>query len=121
MRIFSIFINDADIFNNLLIHKAFEDFSNPAGYPAEDFVLVTLNTLTKLAAATLVDIPSQVSLLLNYLKNDARWKVKLKALEHLYDLAKPGAHLWPPGSVEELIEYILETEQKRILIPALSE
>lgn len=30
-------------------------------YPAEDFVLVTLNTLTELAAATLVDIPSQVN------------------------------------------------------------
>lgn len=29
-------------------------------YPAQDFVLVTLNTLTKLAATTLVDIPSQV-------------------------------------------------------------
>lgn len=30
-------------------------------YPAQDFVLVTLNTLTKLAATTLVDIPSQVN------------------------------------------------------------
>lgn len=29
-------------------------------YPAQDFVLVTLNTLTELAAATLVDVPSQV-------------------------------------------------------------
>ena len=30
-------------------------------YPAHDFVLVTLKTLTQLAAATLVDIPEQVS------------------------------------------------------------
>lgn len=30
-------------------------------YPAQDFVLVTLNTLTQLAAATLVDIPAQVT------------------------------------------------------------
>jgi integrator complex subunit 7 len=29
-------------------------------YPAQDFVLVTLNTLTQLATATLVDVPSQV-------------------------------------------------------------
>lgn len=29
-------------------------------YPSEDFVLVTLNTLTQLATATLVDIPNQV-------------------------------------------------------------
>lgn len=29
-------------------------------YPAQDFVLVTLKTLTQLATATLVDVPSQV-------------------------------------------------------------
>jgi integrator complex subunit 7 len=29
-------------------------------YPAEEFVLVTLNSLTQLASATLVDIPNQV-------------------------------------------------------------
>lgn len=90
------------------------------GYPAQEFVLVTLNALTKLAAATLVDIPSQVNLLLNYLKNDPRWEIKIKALEHLYELAKPGAHLWPPGSVEDIIDYVLNSNQKRILSPALS-
>nr|CAH7751876.1 unnamed protein product [Callosobruchus chinensis] len=89
------------------------------GYPAQEFVLVTLNTLTKLAAATLVDIPSQVNLLLKYLKNDPRREIKLKALEHLYELAKPGAHLWPPGSVEEIIEYVLNDKQKRLVVPAL--
>lgn len=30
-------------------------------YPTQEFVLVILNTLTQLAAATLVDIPNQVS------------------------------------------------------------
>lgn len=30
-------------------------------YPSQDFVLVTLNTLTQLAATTLVDIPKQVN------------------------------------------------------------
>ncbi|CAH1119366.1 unnamed protein product [Phaedon cochleariae] len=89
------------------------------GYPAQEFVLVTLNTLTKLAATTLVDIPSQVNLLINYLKNDARWEIKLKALQHLYELAKPGAHLWPPGSVENIIEYVLNSNKKKILRPAL--
>lgn len=29
-------------------------------YPAQDFVLVTLKTLTQLATATLADIPNQV-------------------------------------------------------------
>ncbi|KAG5874925.1 hypothetical protein JTB14_019593 [Gonioctena quinquepunctata] len=89
------------------------------GYPSQDFVLVTLNTLTKLAATTLVDIPSQVNLLLNYLKHDPRWEVKSKALQHLYELAKPGAHLWPAGSVEDLIDYVLNSDQKKVLIPAL--
>ncbi|XP_050514546.1 integrator complex subunit 7 isoform X1 [Diabrotica virgifera virgifera] len=89
------------------------------GYPAQEFVLVTLNALTKLAAATLVDIPSQVNLLLNYLKNDPRWEIKLKALEHLYELAKPGAHLWPPGAVEEIINYALNSNKKKILSPSL--
>lgn len=36
-------------------------------YPAQDFVLVTLNTLTKLAVATIVDIPNQVNCIRNYL------------------------------------------------------
>ncbi|KAJ8960602.1 hypothetical protein NQ318_013893 [Aromia moschata] len=89
------------------------------GYPAQDFVLVTLNTLTKLAAATLVDIPSQVNLLLNYLKNDPRWEIKSKALVDLYDLAKPGAHLWPPGAIDDIIDFVLKTKQTRILTPAL--
>lgn len=90
-----------------------------SGYPAQDFVLVTLNTLTKLAAATLVDIPSQVHLLLNYLKNDPRWEVKLKALEHLYELAKPGAHLWPTGAIDDIVDFVLNTKQTKILTPAL--
>ncbi|XP_018575936.1 integrator complex subunit 7 [Anoplophora glabripennis] len=89
------------------------------GYPAQDFVLVTLNTLTKLAAATLVDIPSQVNLLLSYLKNDPRWEVKLKALEHLYELAKPGAHLWPSGAIDDIVDFVLNTKQTKILTPAL--
>ncbi|CAG9865045.1 unnamed protein product [Phyllotreta striolata] len=89
------------------------------GYPAQEFVLVTLMALTKLASATLVDIPSQVNLLLNYLKEDPRWEVKSKALEHLYELAGPGAHLWPPGSIDNIIEFVLQSKHKRILSPAL--
>lgn len=89
------------------------------GYPAQEFVLVTLNTLTKLAAATLVDIPSQVNLLLDYMKNDARRQVKLESLKHLYHLAKPGAHLWPPKALEELIDYILNINDKALLTSGL--
>ncbi|KAF7282000.1 hypothetical protein GWI33_003665 [Rhynchophorus ferrugineus] len=88
-------------------------------YPAQDFVLVILNTLTKLAATTLVDIPNQVLLLLKYLKNDPRWEVKSKALQHLYELAKPGAHLWPPGAADDLIDYVFNTKWNKILMPGL--
>lgn len=88
-------------------------------YPAQDFVLVTLNTLTKLAATTLVDIPSQVTLLLKYLKNDPRWEVKSKALQHLYELAKPGAHIWPQGAVDDFIDYVSATNRNKILMPGL--
>lgn len=91
------------------------------GYPAQEFVLVTLSTLTQLAAATLVDIPSQVNLLLEYMKNDTRRQVKLESLKHLYHLAKPGAHLWPPKALEEFIDYVLNMNDKRLLYSGLRE
>uniref|UniRef100_A0A0A9W714 Integrator complex subunit 7 n=2 Tax=Lygus hesperus TaxID=30085 RepID=A0A0A9W714_LYGHE len=74
-----------------------------AKYPAKDFVITTLNTLTKLAAATLVDIPSQVELLLHYLMNDNRWSVKKASLLGLHQMAKVGPHLWPAHCVTEAI------------------
>lgn len=60
-----------------------------------------------------------MNLLLGYLKNDPRWEVKLKALEHLYELAKPGAHLWPPGAIDDIVDFVLSTKQTKILTPAL--
>jgi integrator complex subunit 7 len=88
-------------------------------YPAQDFVLVTLNTLTQLATATLVDVPSQVNLLLKYLRNDPRWEVKSKCLQFLYQLAKPGAHLWPPGATDNIIDFTLHAHQPKVLTLAL--
>ncbi|XP_071449800.1 integrator complex subunit 7 [Hetaerina americana] len=91
-------------------------------YPAEEFVLVTLNALTQLASATLVDVPVQVSLLLKHLSMDPRGAVGTAALGGLLQLSggnegggsstvpkadggsKEGslAHLWPDGAVGEL-------------------
>lgn len=88
-------------------------------YPAKEFVLVILNTLTQLASATLVDIPAQVLFLLEYLRNDPRWEIKAKALEDLRSLAKPGAHLWPQGSVDSLVEMALDTESPKFLMLTL--
>ncbi|KAG8313327.1 Integrator complex subunit 7 [Homalodisca vitripennis] len=72
-------------------------------YPAQDFVLVTLRTLTQLASATLVEIPNQVELLLDYLVNDPRREVQCCVLQCLYLLAKHGAYLWPDTSVASLV------------------
>lgn len=41
-------------------------------------------------------------------------------MHHLYELARPGAHLWPPGAVDNLIDFVLNTKHVQILTPALS-
>lgn len=84
-------------------------------YPAQDFVLVTLKTLTQLASATLVDIPSQVSLLLKYLRSDPRWEVKAQGLKNLEQLASQGGHLWPSGAVDGIVDVATNTETQKVL------
>ncbi|CAK8677491.1 unnamed protein product [Clavelina lepadiformis] len=63
-------------------------------YPAQDFVLTTLNVLTQLALHSFIDIPSQVELLLQYLRCDPREAVKMDSLRNLNILAKSAPHLW---------------------------
>ncbi|XP_075234505.1 integrator complex subunit 7-like [Lycorma delicatula] len=72
-------------------------------YPAQEFVRVTLNTLTQLASATLVEIPDQVNLLLEYLSSDPRWAVQLAALRGLHRLAVQAPHVWPEESINKLV------------------
>ncbi|XP_066599830.1 integrator complex subunit 7 [Prorops nasuta] len=95
-----------------------------ASYPAVEFVRVTLSALTTLASATLVDVPGQVVLLLSYLQDDPRLSVKRNALQLLHILARKGAHLWPQGALNNLIEStttLLEDggENKDLLIRTL--
>ena len=71
-------------------------------YPSENFVCVTLDSLSQLSCATLVDIPDQVNLLISYLQ-DPRTKVRFCVLRSLQSLAEKGSHLWPAGSVNSLI------------------
>lgn len=71
-------------------------------YPSENFICVTLDSLSQLSCATLVDIPDQVDLLISYLQ-DPRSKVRFCVLRSLQSLAEKGAHLWPAGSVNSLI------------------
>ncbi|KAK2582610.1 hypothetical protein KPH14_004897 [Odynerus spinipes] len=75
-----------------------------ASYPAVEFVRVTLSALSTLASATLIDIPEQVVLLLRYLQDDPRLSIKRHALHLLHTLARRGAHLWPQGALNNLIE-----------------
>lgn len=82
-------------------------------YPAQDFVIVTLKTLTQLATATLVDIAPQVKLLLSYL-HDPRSSVRYSALSCLHVLAKKGAHYWPEEAVLMLIEATREIQNKKL-------
>ncbi|KYQ49464.1 Integrator complex subunit 7 [Trachymyrmex zeteki] len=75
-----------------------------ASYPAVEFVRVTLSALSTLASATLLNVPQQVALLLRYLQDDPRLSVKRHALHLLHSLARRGAHLWPQGALNNLIE-----------------
>ncbi|XP_055713590.1 integrator complex subunit 7 [Phlebotomus papatasi] len=71
-------------------------------YPSENFVVVILDSLSKLSCQTLVDIPDQVNVLLGYL-SDPRRKVRYQVLHSLQSLAEKGAHLWPNGTVRNLL------------------
>lgn len=61
-----------------------------------------------------------MTLLLQYLHTDPRWEVKSKALQHLYQLAKPGSHLWPSGSVDSIVDMALKTKSAKVLNLSLS-
>ncbi|KAK3926066.1 Integrator complex subunit 7 [Frankliniella fusca] len=84
-------------------------------YPAQDFVPVILHTLTQLALATLVNVPKQVSLLLQHLKSDQRPVVRQEALHGLRLLAAECAHLWPSGTVEEVVQIADNSSSQAVL------
>lgn len=39
----------------------------------------------------------------------------MKSLHFLYQLAKPGSHLWPSGAIESIVDMALETEATQVL------
>jgi len=80
-------------------------------YPGQSFILVTLRTLTSLAIHTLVDIPSQVTLLLEHLTKDPRQQVRLALLSDLSLLAKEEtAHLWSKENMEAMIKFARDAQ-----------
>lgn len=84
-------------------------------YPAQDFVPVILHTLTQLALATLVNVPKQVSLLLQHLKDDERPVVQQEALHGLRLLAAECAHLWPAGTTDEVVRLADNSSSQAVL------
>ena len=93
-------------------------------YPAQEFVLVTLHTLTLLSAHTLTDVPDQVDLLLQHLIQDPRSAVKRWVLADLRFLANENrAHLWSKENIESIITFAEgcdESKDTRILCGSLS-
>nr|XP_061806640.1 integrator complex subunit 7-like isoform X3 [Nerophis lumbriciformis] len=78
-------------------------------YPSTPMVIVTLHTFTQLAASSLIDIPKQLQLLLQYLKDDPRKAVKRLAINDLKLLAKKAPHLWTRENTQTLCECALSS------------
>ncbi|XP_037541479.1 integrator complex subunit 7 [Nematolebias whitei] len=76
-------------------------------YPSTPMVIVSLHTFTQLAASSLIDIPKQLQLLLQYLKDDPRKAVKRLAINDLKLLAKKAPHLWIRENTQTLCECAL--------------
>ena len=75
-------------------------------YPGQALLTLTMRTLTSLATNTLVDIPAQVSLLLEHISLDTRLGVRLALLSDLSLLARPAtAHLWTEANIGDMVEF----------------
>ncbi|XP_025105728.1 integrator complex subunit 7-like [Pomacea canaliculata] len=71
------------------------------GYPAKKFVLLTLDTMTRLAVQSLVNVAPHVARLLQLLMSDPRHDIHLCCLRNLCLLARRGPHLWQTSDVEQ--------------------
>ena len=79
-----------------------------SNFPSQKFVAQTLQTMTKLACQSLIDIQSQVDLLITQVTDDPRQSVRLVALRDLNCLAKKAPHMWKYSSVEVLYYFITD-------------
>ena len=86
-------------------------------YPGQTLLTLALRTLTSLAINTRVDIPDQVTLLLDNLAQEARLQVRLSILSDLSLLAKPDtAHLWTGANLEAMVRFALAEESEQSLV-----
>uniref|UniRef100_A0A3P8YDD6 Integrator complex subunit 7 n=1 Tax=Esox lucius TaxID=8010 RepID=A0A3P8YDD6_ESOLU len=91
-----------------------------ASYPSTPMVIVTLHTFTQLAASSLIDIPKQLQLLLQYLKDDPRKAVKRLAIQDLKLLAKKAPHLWNRENTQTMCECALSSPYTGLKLGMLS-
>uniref|UniRef100_A0A667Y3N1 Integrator complex subunit 7 n=1 Tax=Myripristis murdjan TaxID=586833 RepID=A0A667Y3N1_9TELE len=89
-------------------------------YPSTPMVIVTLHTFTQLAASSLIDIPKQLQLLLQYLKDDPRKAVKRLAIQDLKLLAKKAPHLWTRENTQTLCECALTSPYNSLKLGMLA-
>ncbi|XP_051501468.1 integrator complex subunit 7 [Myxocyprinus asiaticus] len=91
-----------------------------SSYPSTPMLIVTLHTFTQLATSSLVDIPEQIHLLLQYLKEDPRKAVKRLAIQDLKLLAKKAPHLWTRKNIQMLCECAHSTPYNSLKLGMLS-
>ncbi|XP_055005598.1 integrator complex subunit 7 [Boleophthalmus pectinirostris] len=89
-------------------------------YPSTPMVIVTLHTFTQLAASSLIHIPKQLQLLLQYLKDDPRKAVKRLAINDLKLLAKKAPHLWRREDTQTLCECALSSPYNSLKLGMLA-
>ncbi|XP_059841858.1 integrator complex subunit 7 isoform X1 [Hypanus sabinus] len=89
-------------------------------YPSTKMVIVTLHTFTQLAASSLVDIPKQIQLLLQYLKEDPRKAVKRLSIQDLKLLANKTPHMWSRDNIQSLCECALQSPYDSLKLGILS-
>ncbi|KAK7104838.1 integrator complex subunit 7-like [Littorina saxatilis] len=89
------------------------------GYPAQNFVILTLNTMTQLAVHSLVNMSSHASRLLSILNSDLRHGVHLTCLRNLRLLARSGPHHWQANNVEDVAELLVKTSSPQLKIQAV--
>ncbi|XP_071833474.1 integrator complex subunit 7-like isoform X1 [Apostichopus japonicus] len=84
-------------------------------YPVDDFLDVLLTTLTKLALASHILIPEQITLLLKFLTNQTSDSVKLVALSNLQQLAERSPHFFTEAHISDLSLSGQDLEDIRLL------
>lgn len=89
-------------------------------YPSTPMVIVTLHTFTQLAASSLIDIPKQLQLLLQYLTDDPRKAVKRLAINDLKLLGKKAPHLWRKEDTQALCECALTSPYNSLKLGMLA-